>query len=324
MSGGPNDVTEPEPNGDAAEEEEEAIPPNLTWCQLIRIFIGKGLAAHFIHRRSKLRAWVCGSISAVFIALGNLMFKIHNVPPWGAILLFAFGLLWLVPCTWQTLVNNGSDGKFAYISSAIVLILVVTGIALAFRYEYLPHDLPEPPIISPNRVQLSDGTNLLGKSVSIFNPNDFEIYAITLSVETEEAAVSIHSVEIDPGEPADATNGLQRATGQIVTEGSLEYISTNPNHQCKLVWLRSLRPKQLRNIWIRGTIPSNSFVDLSVVNWTEQFPIIRYDTNGTWQWPLVPSNSAFWTQIGQKPMQLTVGVRGWAASNINTTVITHP
>jgi len=137
MNDGEEEILKPEPQGDAAKKEKE-IPTNLGRVQRIRIFIGKGLSALFLKRKSKLRAKICGGISAFFSTVGGIMFKVHHIPPWLAISSFAFGLIWLVPSTWQCLVNNGSTNKCARFCSGFVLVLVSACIAFAFFMEYRP------------------------------------------------------------------------------------------------------------------------------------------------------------------------------------------
>ncbi|MGA2174613.1 MAG: hypothetical protein ABSH38_06485 [Verrucomicrobiota bacterium] len=203
MSDGPDDTPKPAPQGDAAEEEEEVMPTNRSRVQRIRIFIGKGFSALFLNRRSKLRAGICGGISAFFITFGGIMFKVHHTPPWVAISLVSFGILWLVPGTWQFCVNYGSTNKFAYICSSFVLVPVIIGIALAFWYEYRP-DRTKPPefAIASSPLDLSDFGGLAASQeaaanrrkhiLSISNPNgDVALTNMLFFLQFPESILSI-------------------------------------------------------------------------------------------------------------------------------------
>ncbi len=178
--------------------------------------------------------------------------------------------------------------------------------------EYRPIDTPI--VISPtNRVQLSDGNNLFGSRVDISNPSSNNLYAITFSIEMENGTVPLNSAEVNLSQSKQHEIN-DNGDLQIPFEASMDFIGTS---QGRLFIIPELDANEHRTIWIRGTIITNSFADISVWQSLNSFPNVPYGTNGMWDWPVLSSNSAWWIHIGGQPMNLGFGIMAWRGNATN-------
>jgi hypothetical protein len=165
---------------------------------------------------------------------------------------------------------------------------------------------PNAPTISPSRLQLSDGTNCFGRKVTVSNFGASNIYALTILVDVEDAAVPINSVVINTSNPQDPPEErFDTGEPRVSFEYSLDFVG--PSIQCRFIGVQVLRPKEPRFLWIRGTVLTNSFANLSILQSFNDPPIIKYDTNGQWMWPMLASNSPFWKRATAQPMNLDIG-----------------
>ena len=170
---------------------------------------------------------------------------------------------------------------------------------------YLPLDTPL--TVSPSRVQLSDGTNTFGTQIMVSNPSSSNLYAITLSVEIENGMVPIDSPTIELSQPKQRET-TEHGELQVPFEARFDFVGPS---QDRLFVIPVLAAHEDRSFWIRCTILTNSFADISIWQSMNSFPDIKYTTNGMWMWPVLSTNSPWWTHIGAQPMDLGFGVMAW-------------
>jgi hypothetical protein len=174
---------------------------------------------------------------------------------------------------------------------------------------YRPIDTPI--VVSPNRVQLSDGKSLFGKKVEISNPSSSNLYAITLSVEIEGGTVPIGSPLIELSQPRERKQA-QGGELRVMFEAAMDFIGYS---QSRLFIIPVLESHEDRSFWIRGTTLTNSFANISVWQSLNSFPDVKYTSNGLWMWPVLSSNSAFWMHTRAQPMDLDFGIMAWRGTN---------
>jgi hypothetical protein len=199
---------------------------------------------------------------------------------------------------------------------AVTKIRFDTNSTIWWNWKYRPvayRPIDTPLLISPSRVQLSDGKNTFGKEVVVSNPSSSNLYAITLGVEIESNAVPISSPLIELSQPTkrDAADGGEL---HIMFEASMDFIGYT---QSRLFVIPTLEANGQRSFWIRGTILTNSFADISIWQSMNSFPDVKYTTNGLWMWPVFSTNSAWWIHSGGQPMDLAVGVMAWRGNATN-------
>ncbi|HLP78890.1 MAG TPA: hypothetical protein VK327_18470 [Candidatus Paceibacterota bacterium] len=181
---------------------------------------------------------------------------------------------------------------------------------------YLP--LGTPLTVSPKRVQLSDGTNTFGSKIVVANPGQSNLYGITASVEIENGTVPINSAVIDISAPKKR---------EVIQNGELT-VQFESGFDC--VWYASsrlfvipiLQAGESREIWIRGTIATNSFANVSVWRVLDSFPNVRY-RDGGWDWPIFSASSPWWTHIAGEPMDMGINVvarRGDTTNGFTNTI----
>jgi hypothetical protein len=219
---------------------------------------------------------------------------------WVASVLFALGL--------RIELRNHHWPKRRYNTAACVVIAaaILVGIPPIILQLTGPHI--RPPAVEPNRVQLSDGTNLFGKRVIISNPNDCEIYALTLGLEIEHLAASISSVRTELAPPYSEEKSIDGGDPRVGFSYSLEHFEPG-YRECRFIGFQMLKPNERRPLWIRGTTLTNSFADISVLQFMRKPPQIRYSTNGQWTWPILSGTSPYWKRSRSKPMDLGLGVQ---------------
>jgi hypothetical protein len=176
---------------------------------------------------------------------------------------------------------------------------------------YRPIDTPL--LISPSRVQLSDGKNTFGKEVIVSNPSSSNLYAITLGVEIESNAVPIGSPLIELSQPKQHESSGDGEL-QIPFEVHFDFIGYS---QDRVFVIPELPANEARTFWIRGTILTNSFAVVSVWQSMNSFPDVKYMTNGFWIWPVFSTNSAWWIHSGGQPMDFGIGIMAWRGNATN-------
>lgn len=223
---------------------------------------------------------------------------LYEYGSWAIAFTLFFRAFWICPFTekWRVIPKGGT-------------IFLTAGVLVAaswqtFTEKYrVQHERPMP-IIFPNQAQLSDGTNLFGKQIIVSNPSESEIHAITLFIESHGAPIDSVKSELSNPKPNEAPSGDPR----VPFVATLNFANTNC--EGRFVVFQALHPKEQRSLWIRGTVASNSYADVSVVQFLNTPPAIKYNTNGLWLWPIISSNNAFWKRTHtDNPMDLDLGIQ---------------
>lgn len=168
-----------------------------------------------------------------------------------------------------------------------------------------------PIVVTPSRVHLSDGTNLWGKEITISNPSSSNVYAMTLSIEIENGAVPINSLDIEVSNPKEREK-TEHGDLEIPFEAGFDVLGYT---QSRLFVIPVLQAQEKRTFWVRGSVLTNSFAVVSIWQSLNSFPDIAYRTNGMWMWPVLSSNSAWWIHIAGQPMDLDFGIAAWVGTN---------
>jgi hypothetical protein len=171
---------------------------------------------------------------------------------------------------------------------------------------YRPIDCPIG--VSPSRIHISDGKTTFGKEVDISNPSSNNVYAITFSVEAENGVPLAIPYNVELSEFP--TNEVGRTGLEHIFETRMDSSSG-----MRLFTIPVLPANGHRSMWIRGTVLTNSFADISIWQSLNSFPEIKYMTNGMWMWPVLSSNAPFWIHIGAQPMDLEYGIMMWVGTN---------
>ena len=191
-----------------------------------------------------------------------------------------------------------------------------TNDVIRWQWKYRPvayRPIDTPLIISPSRIQLSDGKNTFGKQIMISNPSSSNLYAITLSVEIENGVVPISSPTIEISQPKQRETS-EHGELQLPFEARFDFVGPS---QDRLFVIPVLAAHEDRSFWIRGTILTNSFADISIWQSMNSFPDVTYTTNGMWMWPIFLTNSPWWIHVGEQPMGLRFGIMAWRGEATN-------
>ena len=172
------------------------------------------------------------------------------------------------------------------------------------------------PAVFPIRIQLADGTNVLGTKATIVNPSDADVYdvRVLLFIDTSAISVPVSSVqstlEADNEQPAKVWDGKE-ALGFDFT---IDYVSQSM--QARFISVYRLRPHQRRDLWIQGSLPSKSYANLAVVAYEDAPLKIQFSPRGGYIWPLIFSNSPAWKYFpGVLPINIVIESVAWRGTN---------
>jgi hypothetical protein len=173
-------------------------------------------------------------------------------------------------------------------------IWIVTLLPLAFfvwsNSRPLGIDIPR---VTPSRMQLASSAAVFRKSVTVFNPNDFPVFDVVVRVGIEQTGVPASSLVINPGKaPLQETNFGDIPVDFLRVNMLGRSISHPTNEYPGLVYLKFgfIPAKQEREFRISGSLKTNSWADLSVVeynknlsieNWKSNFIEVRFPTPTT-------------------------------------------
>ncbi len=162
------------------------------------------------------------------------------------------------------------------------------------------------PRIEPSVVHLHDGTSSLATRVELFNPSDAPIFKVVVLADVENNVVPVSSVTMSVSE-----EHVEKFSDKIGIEPFMDSWGMDygePDFQGRLRVFYVIRPHETRVLWIRGTMATNSWLNLSVVDYLRHpFPI-KSDTNGV-VWPGPRKNSPFWRHTKAEPMDLDIKVQ---------------
>jgi len=201
---------------------------------------------------------------------------------------------------------------------ALLCLLVVLGCALATEYLDAKWKSENEPQVVPSMVQLHDGKFGHISRVVISNPSDVWIYNLLLLIRVRGDAVPILSVKTFLSDPPSydtfrmtASRPVQRPDFPMAD--SVWFDIGKPTFTGRIIFLYSLAPNEHRVLWIEGVVPTNSFAEVSILEYMKTpFSLKVNATNGFIMWPGPSSNSPLWriyTNIDNSDMDFLVKLR---------------
>jgi len=214
---------------------------------------------------------------------------------------------------------------FLTVISCLLVVIICWRAQVAIDEKWKSEN--EPKVIPPV-VQLSDGKYEKLTRVLICNPSDSWIYQLTLLIQVESNRYSIEKVQTTLADSPSGGDKFDDATKNHRTDalmgpwGMADYIQYDilqPPDEGRLLILYDVAPKQMRVLWIKGSVSTNSFAKISVLEWRKTPLVLDVDSKeNTLVWPGPTSNSVYWSFFpNAAPMDLSFGEKPTPAAPTN-------
>jgi hypothetical protein len=204
---------------------------------------------------------------------------------------------------------------------AVLCAVVIVGCCFADSFINKKLKAEHEPKVTPSEVQLNDGTNGVYSRVLVSNPSDEWIYRLTLLIQVSGNSVPIGSVKTyfsdsKVSDKFSEPNSEQRPNFVLTDAFGCDFLS--PKSNGRLMILYSLAPKEIRALWILGTMSTNSFAKINLIEYTKTPFSFRVDNENNLIWEGPSTKSEFWKFFpDSEPMNFSIKV-AHAAFQSNT------
>lgn len=189
--------------------------------------------------------------------------------------------------------------------------------------------LENEPNVIPSVVSLHEGQYDKLTRALIYNPSDSWMYQLTLLIQVVDNKVPIESVQTSIadspwGDKFETQRKNPVAVNVLWSLGldSFGYDAEYPPNSGRLMILYAIAPKEMRAIWFRGTLSTNSFAKISIVEWKNTPISLNIMNDGTVLWPGPRSTSSYWNFFPNAvPLDLNFGVKAVPNNQILTNAV---